>query len=424
MIAGFIHVNAFIKAVSELKENCCRSKAYSNGETVLKTIWDEIVADLENRIKEQDNRDKLSTFIKVAQNNLTVFADHIFLIYQQCEPCSGNCRLEIKDFLGYIGTEIIKILESLHNNYSDLFDINANAPIWLIYNNKAAIPRHKTIIHKLEVNHFDPELILILDSYLEALYKPGGTKIKCWRQFFYMQNLVDELTLFIESLASADTMRLIKLLIGFDFNPLPFYEFFLEYAVTIVSPDMPYEDQEMEWLLLLKTIENVRLEVKAGYNTEVPSILESISDYIQRELGIIAKLKSVMAPYPTNGKDKRGSNYYFSVCTTIEELFFLIRVMLDVRFIKTRYKANLYSFVSNHIKTDRSNNPSAQYMRNVFGLNRVVPLRIVKKIRFWLVAMISHIDSNFGDHLKLWFLGLLTLPNISDFLGIELLFIP
>jgi len=108
----------------------------------------------------------------------------------------------------------------------------------------------------------------------------------------------------------------------------------------------------------------------------------------------------------------------FSVSTTIEELFFLMRVMLDVRFIKTQYKANLYNFVSNHIKTDRSSNPSTQYMRNVFGFNRTVPLRIVKKIRFWLVTMISYIDSNFGDHLRLWLIGVLTLPNILEFLDI------
>ena len=418
MIVEFIRLNALIKAASELQEDCYRSRTCHNQVMALKTMWSEFIIDLENRIREQDNRVKLSTVVRIAQNNLTEFADHIYRIYQSGGSCSGNYCLEIEDLLNDMGTETVKSLEFLHDNYTAYFDVNATVPVWLIYNNKAAIPMHKTIVDAMEAGRVNPELILILDSYVEALHQPGGAKIRCWRQFVYMQNLVAELTIHLEQSAPAETIKLVKLLIGYDFNPLPFYEFFLGYALTIVSPDMPYEDQEMEWLILLKTIDNIRPEVKAGYNTEAPSIQESISGYIQREIDTIAKMKAVMAPYPLNEKDKRGSNYYFSVSTTIEELFFLIRIMLDVSFIKTRYKANLYSFVANHIKTNRSNNPSAQYMRNIFGFNKVVPLRVVKKIRFWLVAMISHIDSNFSDHLKLWFLGLLTLPDILEFLDI------
>lgn len=414
MIAGFIQVDAFMEAVSVLKENCCLND-YSgrNGKTVLFSIWSEITCDLETRINEQD--DKLAMFIKMAQNTLTEFSNNLYHLHQQFEPCSDNCRSDIQDCLKEIGLQSMKKLEELFDNYPDHFDVNGNIPFWLVYNNKQAIPLHKTIIHKMQVKHIEPDLILILDSYLIGLHHPENNAIKSWRQYLYMQNLVDLLVVYLDQAEVGETMKLIKLLIGQNFNPLPFYEFFLEYAVTIVSPDMPYEDQEMEWLVLLKIIDNIRPEIKDGYNTEVPTILESISSYVHRELDIISKMKAVIAPFPTDGKEKRGSNYYFSVSTTIEELFFLLRVMLEVRFIKTRYKANLYSFVANHIKTDRSNNPSAQYMRNVFSMNKVVPIRIVKKIRFWLVAMITYIDTHYTDCLKLWFLGILTMPYLLEF---------
>lgn len=398
MIAGFIQVDAFKKAVSELKDNCCQNELSGHdGKNVLYEIWTEITSDLESLRKEQDNPAKLSMFIKIAQNNLTEFANHTYQFHQQFEPYSSQYGLDIKDCLKEIGIQIVKSLEVLFNYYTIHFDLNGTVPFWLIYNNNRAIPLHKTIIDQMKVNCIDPELISVLDGCLICLHQPGANQIRSWRQFFYMKHLAEELAIHLDQPGSNDTIRLIKFLIGRNFNSLPFYEFFLEYTITVVSPDMPYEDQEMEYLVLLKTIENVRLEIKDGYNTEVLSILESISGFIDRELSLIAKKKAIMAPFSLGGKENRGSNYYFSVSATIEELFFLIRVMLEVSFIKTPSKANLYSFVANHIKTDRSNNPSAQYMRNVFGLNKVIPLKVVKKIRVWLVTMIAYIDANFKD---------------------------
>lgn len=402
-----------MKAVSELKEKCCLYDSVGRkGKTVLFAIWAEISCDLEARLKEQSSFSKQAIVIKMAQNSLTEFSNDIYHLHQQLKPCSHRCRLELQDCLKEIGIQVVKTLEGLLENYAVHFDLNGKVPLWLIYDNKKAIPLHKTIVNKMQVKHIEPELILTLDSFLLGLHHPESNRIRSWGQFIYMQHLIEELVIFIEQLGEWETMKLVRLLIGQNFNPLPFYEFFLEYAVTIVSPDMPYEDQEMEWLVLLKIIDNIRPEIRAGFNVEVPTILESISGFIHRELEIISKMKAVMTPFP---QEKRGSNYYFTVSTTIEELFFLIRVMLEVRFIKTRYKANLYSFVANHIRTDRSNNPSVQYMRNVFTMNKAVPMRIVKKVRFWLVAMITYIDTHFTDCLKFWFLGIFTMPWLLEF---------
>jgi len=211
------------------------------------------------------------------------------------------------------------------------------------------------------------------------------------------------------------SIKFIKLLIGYNFNPLVFYEYLLDYIGQVVSDEMPYEEQEMELLGLLRTIENIRLECKEGYNTEVVPILESVSSFIQRELDILVKMKEVIAPHPQNGSRGRISDYYFEVSTTLEELFFLMRVMLEVRFLKTKFKSNLYSFVAKHIRTDRSKNPSAQYMRNIFGPNREVPSRIIRKVRSWLMMMVNYIDANFGNQLKLWLLGMLSNSFLIEF---------
>lgn len=408
LIGEFSHLNAFLLLSTELTKSCCRDRKYPEGEIALRLVWDEFLVDIDKRITEQDAHSKLAVFIKIAQNNLVDFLDHLYNLNAKCSPCTERCRLEIKDFIAEIATEVAHILESFSTRFSEYFDINGLLPLWIVYKNKKASAFQNRIIHNLELRKVDPELIHILNEYLSCLHTPGDFKMKNWRQYFYLESLSDDLIYFTELSASEDdTLKLIKILIGYNFNPLPFYEYMLEFSAKLISSDMPYEEQEMELLVLLKTIENIRPERKMGYILDAPEILESVSSFITRELGIVAKMKSVLMPYPVNGANGRNSNYYFEVTTTIEELFFLIRVMLEVRFIKTKFKSNLYSFVARHIRTDRTKNPSTQYMRNVFGTNKEVPVRIVRKIRAWLMSMINYIDTNFGGQTKLWFLAIL-----------------
>lgn len=409
MIGGFTEIDDFMRAVSALKGHCCTGSSYLEGETALKLIWAEFLKNLEKQINEQHTIDKLSIFIKIAQNNLTNFADKIYVLYHDAEPCNADCRLPILDFIDQISTEVMRIVSSLQANFSDYFDFDAALPKWVIAHNKKAIPQQKRIVYMLEEKGINPELLQIINTYTKCLYVPDDFIINNWRQFFYLESLTNQLFLFAESPATEDdNLKLIKLLIGHNFNPLVFYEFMLEYLARTVSSEMPYEEQEMELLLLLKTIENIRLECKTGYSTDVQQILKSVCGLISRELVIVSKMKEVVVPYPINGANGKNSSYYFDVSTTIEELFFLMRIMMEVRFVKTKFKANLYSFVSRHIRTERTKTPSEQYMRNIFGPNREVPVRVIRKIRSWLMTMVHYIDTNFGSYLKIWFLGIET----------------
>jgi hypothetical protein len=117
-----------------------------------------------------------------------------------------------------------------------------------------------------------------------------------------------------------------------------------------------------------------------------------------------------------NSKSGRKSSYYFDVSMTLEELFFLLKIMVEVRLIKTKFKSNLYSFVATHIRTERTKNPSEQYMRNIFGPNREVPSRVIRKVRTWLMTILNYIDTHFGDQLKMWFFAVGTHSFIIEIL--------
>lgn len=416
LIGEFTQLNAFTDGVAELKEHCCDVEKYHDQEAILKSIWIVFSDALHKKLNDHDSPGRLSLYIKVMQNNLTDFSDRIYCLYKDSTPCQENCRQESKNFLYGIGVEATHILEQLSINFPDHFDKSGGFPQWGVFENQMLVPELKRIVRGLEEKRIDTELIHILGSALESIYSLDGVRLKNWQQLFYLRALAKVLTDFVASpVSDDDALKLIRLLIGYNFNPLVFYEYLLDYIGRVVSDEMPYEEQEMELLALLRTFENIRLECKEGYNTEVVPILESVSSFIQRELDILVKMKEVIAPYQQNGSRGRISDYYFEVSTTLEELFFLMRVMLEVRFMKTKFKSNLYNFVAKHIRTDRSKNPSAQYMRNIFGPNREVPSRIIRKVRSWLMIMVNYIDANFGNQLKLWLLGMLSNSFLIEF---------
>lgn len=404
MIGDFIQINAFMEAVTEIKSTCCRDDKHGSGKILLRNIWNEFLNALKTGVLEQGSQDKLSVFIKIVQNNLTDFSNKIYNLYNEFHSCSDNCNFQINELLSEIAIEVVDTLESLQINYADHFNFSASPPLWLIFKNQQFIPIQKKINQALEESQIDYELIRIIDGHIASLYVLSSSNITSWRQFIYMKDLVGVINSFIElPSAESNTNKLIRILVGLDFNTLAFYEYILSYISNIAREDIPYEEQEMELLLLLKMFESIRLEVKTGYKEEVLSIKESICHHILNELDRISKMKAVIMSYPINVTNSKNSFFYFDVSSTIEELFFLLRVMIDVHFIKTKFKANLYSFVSRHIKTTRTKNPSPQYMRNLFGPDREVPLRVVRQVRHWLSIMITYIDKNFGDKTKIWF---------------------
>lgn len=414
----FTELTAFTQAVEVLKMNCCLNDKYRVQENVLKTSWNGFTNNLAKLITDQDTREKLSIFMPVVQSNLTEFADDLFDKSANYKACKANCPMEIQKLLNETYNEIIIMLEYYKMNYPDHFDLNAKIPKGLALRNKDRISEQRNIVSGLNKRNVDALLVQIIDNYTRTLFVAEDFRLENWGNYYYLWNLINKLNQFLESATSSeDTFKLIKLLIGHNFNPIEFYDYMLDYSSKIVSPDMPYEEQELELLFLLKTIQNIRPENNSGYNIQIPTILESLSGYLSRELEIVSKMKSVMMPYPINVKNGKNSSYYFDVSITLEELFFLMKIMVDVRLIKTKFKANLYSFVSRHIRTDRTKAPSEQYMRNIFGPNREVPARVIRKVRGWMMTIINYIDTHYGDQLKMWFFAIGTYSFVLEILS-------
>ncbi|RAJ28080.1 hypothetical protein [Pedobacter cryoconitis] len=409
MIEVLTRLQTYADAFGELKDFSLKDSDYAEKETGLKDTWSAFSERLQQRIGEQDTEEKLSVLIKITQDRLTEFADQVFEYYKGVEASTTGFEVRMKKLFNDIENEVVRILEFLKMNFSKSFNFYGKVPRWVFYVNKDVGSKKNLIISGLQSKAVNNDLILLIHDFLNHFQETEAYSTRNWHQYVYYTRVVNRLCRFVDSPdTEEDTLRLIKLLIGYNFNTLTFYEFMLEFVSGIVDPHAPYEEQEIELLHLLKIIENIRPEIRKGYNPEVPTLLESVSGSIRRELELITKMKEVQAPAILNGTANKKSWYYFEVATSIEELIFLIKVMVGVRFIKTDSNANLYRFVERHIRTDRTANASPQYMRNIFSPSWVFHSKVIRKVRAWLMSMVNYIDTHFAEQLKvfllIWFL--------------------
>lgn len=422
MLKLFSQLRSFAEVFGELKNLDSADGNYEKHESILRSNWSDFRQGLEKQIEEQDTSDKLSIFIRSVQRNLTSFSNKIFVWFKENENSDCLSLQKIAGLFREIGTDISELLDFFEDNYPKYFDLNNDISLWKIYDNKEVQVKCSQIIRNLEQRNVEQELIEIVKEYLGILYNTSSRWIKDWARYSYIETLSNELKAFSQTSNEEDiTLKLIKLLIGYDFNTILFYEYMLRYSVRVSGTDMPYEDREMELLVLLKTIEDIRPECKHGYNKNVPPIGPSVSDSIKRDLKNIEKMKIVYLPNYPGSKGKSFTNFYYEVNATLEELFFLVRIMLEVHFIKIKFKSSLYAFIERHVRTTRTKTPSPKYMRNIFGPTKTVPVRVIKSIRIWLVMMINYIDTKFGDLLKVWPFGLISISIQEDIINLCLL---
>ncbi|RZJ87635.1 MAG: hypothetical protein EOO20_15615 [Chryseobacterium sp.] len=405
MIEVLTRLQAVVDAFGELKDFNLKDGEYAEKENGLKDTWTAFRERLQQRIGEQDTEEKLSVFIKITQDRLTEFADLVFEYYKGVETSTTEFEIRMKNLYKDIENKAVRVLEFLRTNFYKSFNFYGTVPRWVFYVNKDVLSKRGQIISGLESKAIKADLILVIKDFLDLFQETEACSAKNWHQYVYYTRMVEGLCRFVESPETQEDMiRLIKLLIGYNFNPLTFYEFMLEFASGVVDPQAPYEEQEIELLHLLRIIENIRPEIKKGYKPDVQPIIESVSGSIRRELELIAKMKGVQAPAILNGTANKNSWYYFEVASSIEELIFLFKVMIGVRFLKTDSNANLYRFMERHIRTDRTAGASTQYMRNIFSPSWLFSQKVIRKVRAWLMSMVTYIDTHFADQLKVLFL--------------------
>lgn len=412
LIADFPILRDFLSQLSSAPDSCCINNSTLNK---LRTIWDEVLMDFNTKNKELDNNKKTSAFVRNVQHDFSVFIDQLYVQQSRFSPCSNECLINKENQLKDIALEVRRILGYLLRKYPEYFDFNRVVPDWVIVLNHKSVIDFDRIIDNLQTKSIDPELLEIISEYLKCLFIPNKFKMKTWRQYVYLDLLVTELDYFSElPKTHDDNKNLLKLLVGRNFNPIELHDYVIRFFTKILPRDKSYEEQEMELLTLLKVIKQTRIETIDVYNNEAQPIYNSVCDFINGELESIGKMKDVLTSYATESVTTGKSNYFFEFCTTIEELIFLTQVMLEVRLIKTKFRSNLYTFISKHIKTERSKNPSTGYMRALDSPKYEFQAKTIRRVRSWLTNMVSYIDENYKNQTKMFNIPLLNMMFVFE----------
>jgi hypothetical protein len=396
MTAEFARLQSFISAFGELED--FHDTGSLEFQQHYKTNFANFQREIETCIAEQDSMKKLTVHIRYAQVTLTRIANKM---QGYCsDALAGNGFANLLELYRDIYREMIEILEYLHSYYSAHFDNDGLLPEGFRELKGLAIKIQATAtVGMLQKRAVDTRLLKILENYLNCMHCPCDFHIETWRQYDYLLDMHKALEHFSETPVAEDqTYQLIALLIGYNFNPGLFYEYMRQYATELANPDSPFEEQELALIDLQAEIRDIRREHKAGYDTELDFIGDSIAQSIERAIGKVARLKEIYRE--ENNLAEKRSNFYFDLHCTLEELFLLFRILMNLKFLSTRYKARLYAFVKRHIHTERTGIPSEKYMRNIFGPERKVPTVTIKRLRAGLVLVLDYIDFYYQDQLK------------------------
>jgi hypothetical protein len=396
----FNQIAAFINDVIFLQNPVLAYGGSDSYETNVKVIFDGLKDSLEQKIFEQENSERLTLFIRYIQLRLTNLADslpsNVIELGDEVDAIYASTMEVVRE----IHTRILELLHYLHFSFSSYFNLKSNLPICFYSSTTKVISGQDKILMNLQERGVDSQLVVIVSDFINSIAQPNNFFIKTWEQLDYLSEFVFQLKHFCKvNFFENCTVRLVLLLIGQNFNSIYFYNFLLDFIDKTILGDNIYEEQEVCLIELLRTIANIRQEVKMGYNPDVQFIGESIVESIKRDLERIDQLKKIYTQ--GTGNTAEGSkDFYFEVAGTVEELIFVIKLLMDLKILKSKFKSVVYAFIEKHIKTERTKTPSSQYMRNVFSPNREVPVRIVKRTRSTLMSIVSYIDLNYKDLRK------------------------
>jgi|GEM_PF-1508238 len=411
----FNQIATFINNVIFLQNPIVVNGETENHQISVKVIFDSLKDTLEQKIFEQENSESLTLLIQYIQLRLTNLADslpaNVLEVSEAVDEIYVNILLVVRE----IHARILELLHYLHFSFGSYFNLKFNLPICFYSSTVQLISGQDKIINNLLARGVDSQLVAIIGDFINSLAQPNNFFIKTWEQFDYLNEFVFQLKQFCKvDFFENCTVRLLLLLIGQNFNCIYFYNFLLDFIDKTILGDNIYQEQEIGLIEMLRIIANVRQEVKTGYNPDIPFIGESVVASIKRDLERIDSLKRIYNQ-DTGNTGEGGKDFYFKLAGTVEELMFIIKILMDLKILKTKFKSIIYTFIEKHIKTERTKTPSTQYMRNILSPNREVPTRIVKRIRSTLMSIVHYIDINYKDHLKFCIMVALTFPtDVTD----------
>jgi len=198
------NLQTHVDSYGQLRDFNVNEKDYVKKENQLKDSWSAFSERLQERIGEQDTDEKLSVFIKITQDRLTVFADKVFQYYKEVESSTTDWQVRQKLLFKDIENEVVKVLEFLKINFSKNFNFLGKVPRWVFYIEKDVLSKKQTIITGLKRKAVDESLVLIISNFLDKFEDSGTFNFKNWHQYVYYKKLVRALCRFVESQDSDD----------------------------------------------------------------------------------------------------------------------------------------------------------------------------------------------------------------------------
>lgn len=346
-----------------------------------------------NRISEQTSLDDLVLFVRDIQVRMTVFIERVYVLWDHGEKLVEAALPKHQKLLFELGMKMTDHLNYLRVHYPTAFNTSGPVSPWVYLKNRQT-SNYTLLFERLTQKVNDPPLLRILEDYISCLNNPDNPFIQNWRQYFYLMDLAKEIDLLLIVSSSQKDFRiaLIRRLIGYNFNPLAFYEYIIDSITTVAGDELPYEVRELELLNILKGVGTIRTENEIGLLSNVMPLKDSICGSIEHDLANIARMKALSQAEGTN-----SMAFYFMVTLTIEQLLFFFRLTMEEAHVRCKYHSHLYAFISRHIRVARSESPSGHYMRNVFSAKEV-PQKVVRAVRAALMMLVNRIDTNYLRH--------------------------
>lgn len=387
MAASLTKLKGFIQTYSGCNFENIPEQEIDELKSFLTEAISSVTWEIEDNLRNSKNRVEKKQYIVSLQFQLTYMADRIFGFDRDDKK-----SVKISTVFVWLQTSIFELLIHIRTYFGFYFDFGMDLPAGFVGHSKLGYQSFDNLSGKLTETKVDPDLSLLIRTFAEATGKSERFKIRTWRQLDFLLKTIGAVEHCLDTIPGNDIdLELLKIFISRNFNSIQVYAWFLKYIERITFADNSFQDQKQRLLYLLKVTKQVRIGDKGCFDPKVQSLQTSIVESLDAEIRYLEDKHQLFLQEFKSTNPEDPSKFYFTVMSTLGELMFLFRLMLEVGFVETKFNSYLYEFVSNHIRTKNTENISKKSQRNLFN-NKPFPDRVVQNVRLWLTKMTNHLD--------------------------------
>jgi hypothetical protein len=209
----------------------------------------------------------------------------------------------------------------------------------------------------------DPELVLIISQYIQG----QNHVIETYAQLHYYRTFCREVVnWFIDNPGKYLELTLITGLIYLNFNS-PQYISFLKSKVRTKGREINYESAKWENIRNLRNIKQVPDQDTYAYDAKQITIKAQVIIFIETEIDFLNAVKAGGFPFHQIANSNSQTGDYIKVDLTVEQLDFLLRLLIEENIIVVEHMNEFFRFVSNHIRTiNRDQELSVRSIKNKY----------------------------------------------------------